>query len=141
QWYPEAARLMALKGADFLIYPTAIGWHPPDTQEEKQRQQDSWITIQRAHAIANGLHVFSVNRVGLEKSQISKSETSEIEFWGSSFIADPQGVILKMASKDKEEIIIHEVALQRTEEVRRLWPFLRDRRIDSYGDLTKRFCD
>lgn len=136
QWYPEAARLMALKGAELLIYPTAIGWHPPDSEEEKQRQRDSWITIQRAHAIANGLHVLSANRVGIEKDQ-----ASEIEFWGSSFIADPQGAILKSASTNEEEILLHEICLIRTEEVRRIWPFLRDRRIDSYDELTKRFCD
>jgi N-carbamoylputrescine amidase len=141
QWYPEAARIMALKGADLLVYPTAIGWHPADTEEEKQKQYDSWFTIQRAHAVANGLHVLSVNRVGREETRFM-NETSTIDFWGASFVTDPQGAVLKKLSHEtKDDILICEIDLNRTEQVRRMWPFLRDRRIDYYADLTKRFCD
>jgi N-carbamoylputrescine amidase len=139
QWYPEAARLMALAGADLLIYPTAIGWDPADTEDEKTRQQAAWITVQRGHAVANGLPVLAVNRVGFEPSS-QHSETG-IRFWGSSFIAGPQGEILAEASQDKEEILLVDVDLKRSEMVRRIWPFLRDRRIDAYGEITKRYRD
>lgn len=138
QWYPEGARITALKGANVLFYPTAIGWHPQEKKEHGKAQFDSWQTVQRGHAIANGVYVAAVNRVGLEK----KSENSPgIEFWGSSFIADPQGIILAQASVDKEEIITAEVDLSRLEYIRRNWPFLRDRRIDAYGEIGKRFSD
>ncbi|NDV45908.1 acyltransferase [Paludibacter sp. 221] len=137
QWYPEAARLMALAGADVLIYPTAIGWESTDADEEKQRQLDAWIISQRAHAVANGLHVLSCNRVGYE--QDPSGVTNGIEFWGNSFVAGPQGEILIEAANDKEENVIIDVDLKRTEEVRRMWPFFRDRRIDAFGDLTKRW--
>jgi len=139
QWYPEAARLMALAGADLLIYPTAIGWDPIDSAEEKARQREAWITIQRSHAVANGLPVLAVNRVGFEAS----AETPEtgIQFWGSSFVAGPQGEFLAEASRDNEEILIANVDLARSESVRRIWPFLRDRRIDAYGDILKRYRD
>lgn len=136
QWYPEAARLMALAGAELLIYPTAIGWDPDDTAEEQQRQRDAWITIQRAHAIANGLSSVSINRVGFEKSPVGKGGQL---FWGSSFAVGPQGEFLAQASHNREETVIVDIEMQRTEEVRRNWPFLRDRRIDAYGDLAKRF--
>lgn len=139
QWYPEAARLMALKGAEMLIYPTAIGWNPEDTEDEKRRQRDAWITVQRAHGVANGLPVVSVNRVGFEEDP--SGETSGILFWGSSFVCGPQGEILIEAPEDKGAEMIAEVDMERSEEVRRWWPFLRDRRIDSYGGLTKRFLD
>lgn len=139
QWYPEAARLMALKGAELLIYPTAIGWESTDTPEEKQRQLDAWMTVQRGHAIANGLHVITVNRVGHEPDP--SGVTNGIEFWGNSFIAGPQGEILFRAASDCEAEEIIKVNLGRSEQVRRWWPFLRDRRIDAYGDLTKRFVD
>lgn len=139
QWYPEAARLMALAGAELLIYPTAIGWDPVDIQEEKERQRSAWETIQRGHAIANGIHVISVNRTGFEPSP--DPNASGIQFWGNSFIAGPQGEILAKASNDNEEIITLEIDLERTEAVRRIWPFLRDRRIDDYDELTKRFRD
>ncbi|SJZ51055.1 N-carbamoylputrescine amidase [Trichlorobacter thiogenes] len=139
QWYPEAARLMALAGADLLIYPTAIGWDPTDTPEEQGRQQDAWVTIQRGHAVANGLPVLSVNRVGFETSP--DPQAAGIRFWGTSFIAGPQGELLAKASTDTEEIITLELDLERSETVRRIWPFLRDRRIDAYGDLTRRFRD
>ncbi len=137
QWYPEAARLMALAGADMLIYPTAIGWDPSVDKAEKQRQLDSWITIQRSHAIANGLPVISVNRVGFEPSPVGKKGHG-IDFWGNSFIAGQQGEILAMAGTGKE-VIITDVDLGRTEKVRRNWPFLRDRRIDCFSDLSRRF--
>ena len=137
QWYPEAARLMAMHGADILIYPTAIGWESSDTDEEKQRQQNAWIISQRAHAIANGLPVVSVNRVGHESD--SSGSTNGIQFWGNSFVVGPQGEFLAQASSDKEENIIVEVSLSRSEHVRRIWPFFRDRRIDSYGDIVKRY--
>ena len=139
QWYPEAARLMALAGADLLIYPTAIGWDPNDTCEEQERQRDAWITVQRGHAIANGLPLLAVNRVGFESS--THQEDSGILFWGSSFVAGPQGEFLVEASRIKEEVVHVELDLARSERVRRIWPFLRDRRIDDYGDLIKRFRD
>ena len=136
QWYPEAARLMALAGADLLIYPTAIGWESTDGESEKARQLDAWITAQRAHAIANGIPVISVNRTGYEKDP--SGTTNGIQFWGSSFAAGPQGELLAQASTDKEERLIVDLDLSRTETVRRMWPFFRDRRIDAFGDLTKR---
>jgi N-carbamoylputrescine amidase len=139
QWYPEAARLMALAGADILIYPTAIGWDLIDTNEEQQRQYDAWLTVQRGHAIANGLPVVAVNRIGLERTD-KKTDTG-INFWGGSFAAGPQGEILQKASHEKEEIILVNIDYGRSEEVRRIWPFLRDRRIDEYDDLLKRFRD
>ncbi|MDE6017423.1 MAG: carbon-nitrogen hydrolase [Muribaculaceae bacterium] len=137
QWYPEAARLMALDGADMLIYPTAIGWNPDDPDDEKKRQRDAWITIQRAHAVANGIPVISVNRVGFEEDL--SNVTSGIDFWGSSFVAGPQGEFLFLAPEDKSAEEIVDIDLKRSENVRQWWPFLRDRRIDAYGDLTKRF--
>ena len=137
QWYPEAARLMALAGADLLIYPTAIGFDPYDTAEEQQHQRDAWITIQRSHAIANGLPVVAVNRSGFEADP--SGATSGAQFWGSSFVAGCQGEILAQASSAKAEVLCVTLELQRTEQVRRIWPFLRDRRIDAYADLTKRF--
>ena len=139
QWYPEAARMMALAGADLLIYPTAIGWESSDPEEEKQRQLDAWITIQRGHAVANGLPVIAVNRTGHEPDQ--SGQTEGIQFWGNSFICGPQGEILFQAMANQEQIIVRDVSLQRSEQVRRWWPFLRDRRIECYGDLTKRFRD
>jgi N-carbamoylputrescine amidase len=139
QWYPEAARLMTLAGADLLIYPTAIGWESTDSEEEKKRQLDAWITIQRSHAIANGIPVISVNRTGFEADP--SGQTRGIEFWGNSFVCDQQGDLLVRASSDREEILIREVELLRTWSVRHWWPFLRDRRIDAYGDLLLRFRD
>ncbi|WP_298433461.1 carbon-nitrogen hydrolase [Geobacter sp.] len=139
QWYPEAARLMALAGAELLVYPTAIGWDPRDDGEEKIRQKEAWITIQRAHAVANGLPVVSVNRVGHEPDP--SGHLPGAQFWGSSFVAGPQGEILAQASNDQEELLITEVDLERSESVRRIWPFLRDRRIEAYGDLLKRYRD
>ncbi|MDP2037159.1 MAG: carbon-nitrogen hydrolase [Ignavibacteria bacterium] len=138
QWYPEGARLTALQGASVLFYPTAIGWHPAEKERYGKAQQDSWITIQRAHAIANGVYVCSVNRIGFEQPV---KEQAGIEFWGGSFICDPQGVVIAEASSNKEEIILAEVDLKHLETIRRNWPFLRDRRIDAYGDITKRFLD
>ncbi|MDP3581216.1 MAG: carbon-nitrogen hydrolase [Ignavibacteria bacterium] len=138
QWYPEGARLTALQGASVLFYPTAIGWHPAEKERYGKAQQDSWITIQRAHAIANGVYVCSVNRIGFEQPV---KEQAGIEFWGSSFICDPQGVVIAEASSNKEEIILAEVDLKHLETIRRNWPFLRDRRIDAYSDITKRFLD
>lgn len=138
QWYPEGARLTALQGATTLFYPTAIGWHPYEKEQYGKAQRDSWITIQRSHAIANGVYVASANRVGFEKTVETQAG---LEFWGSSFICDPQGVMLAEASTDKEEILIAEVDLAHLEDVRRNWPFLRDRRIDAYGEITKRFID
>ncbi len=138
QWYPEAARLTALKGAEVIFYPTAIGWHPYEKEEHGKAQFESWQTIQRSHAIANGVYVASVNRVGIEKQN---PDSAGIEFWGRSFICDPQGVILTEASCDKEEVIVAEIDLDRIEYIRRNWPFLRDRRIDSYQNITKRFDD
>ncbi|GMV94763.1 MAG: beta-ureidopropionase [Candidatus Hydrogenedentota bacterium] len=139
QWFPEGARLMCMRGADMLVYPTAIGWVPSDPQDEKERQRDAWITIQRAHAVANGVPVISVNRVGFEPDP--SGVTEGIQFWGSSFVAGPQGEILAQASTDKEEVLVVDVDLGRGEDVRRIWPFLRDRRIDAYGGLEKRFLD
>ncbi|MBO4550012.1 MAG: carbon-nitrogen hydrolase [Bacteroidaceae bacterium] len=139
QWYPEGARLMALQGADLLIYPTAIGYESTDTPEEQMRQRDAWMTIQRSHAIANGIPVVSVNRVGFEPDP--SGATGGIKFWGSSFVAGQQGELLYEASQTEEETAIIDVDLRRTESVRQWWPFLRDRRIDAYGDLTKRFID
>jgi len=136
QWYPEAARLMALAGADVLIYPTAIGWERTDAADEKARQREAWITAQRAHAIANGLHVVSVNRTGFEPDP--SDATRGIQFWGSSFVAGPQGEFLAQASDDAEETQVVEIDLGRTEAVRRMWPFFRDRRIDAFGPLTQR---
>lgn len=139
QWFPEAARLSALSGADLLIYPTAIGWDPTDSEDEKLRQQDAWITIQRAHAIANGLPVVAVNRVGFEPAP--DCEHGGIEFWGTSFVAGPQGEVLAKASTSEEELLYATVDLKRTEEVRRIWPYLRDRRIDAYTSLDQRYLD
>jgi N-carbamoylputrescine amidase len=139
QWYPEAARLMALAGADLLIYPTAIGWDPQDTADEQERQRDAWITIQRSHAVANGLPLISVNRVGFEAD--SSFQTAGALFWGSSFAAGPQGEILAQGGKENEEVLIATIDTTRSERVRRIWPFLRDRRIDAYADLNKRYRD
>ena len=139
QWYPEAARLMALCGASLLIYPTAIGWESSDADEEKKRQQEAWITAQRGHAIYNGLPVIAVNRVGYESDP--SGQTQGIQFWGNSFVAGAQGELLAQASSQQEENLIVKIDLQRSEDVRRWWPFLRDRRIDAYGDLTQRFID
>lgn len=139
QWYPEAARLMALAGADLLIYPTAIGWDPADSPEEQERQREAWVTVQRGHAIANGLPVLAVNRVGFEVS-IDRPETG-IAFWGNSFVAGPQGEILAQATQDDEEILTIKIDLSRSEKVRRIWPFLRDRRIDAYQEILKRYRD
>ncbi|MDE6443733.1 MAG: carbon-nitrogen hydrolase [Muribaculaceae bacterium] len=139
QWYPEAARLMALKGAEVLIYPTAIGWNPDDPQDEKNRQRDAWITIQRSHAVANGLPVISVNRCGFEEDL--SGQTSGIDFWGSSFVAGPQGEILYMAPEELQEEVIVNIDRDRTENVRNWWPFLRDRRIDAYKGISSRFLD
>jgi len=137
QWYPEAARLMALAGAELLLYPTAIGWDPRDGEAEQARQREAWITVQRAHAIANGLPVVVANRVGLEPDPSGSSKG--IRFWGSSFIAGPQGEILAEAGRDQPTVLVHEIDLEHTESVRRIWPFLRDRRIDAYADLVKRY--
>ena len=139
QWYPEGARLMALKGAEILIYPTAIGWESTDTQEEKLRQIGAWITVQRGHAVANGLPVIAVNRVGLEPDP--SGQTNGILFWGNSFVAGPQGELLAQASNTKEENLIVDIDMDRSENVRRWWPFLRDRRIDEFENLTRRFID
>jgi N-carbamoylputrescine amidase len=139
QWYPEAARLMALAGADLLLYPTAIGWDRRDSDAEKVRQRDAWMLSQRAHAIANGLPVLSCNRIGFEASPLA--DAPGIEFWGSSFVAGPQGELLAEASTDAATLLVAEVDLQRSEEVRRIWPFLRDRRIDAYAELLKRYRD
>ncbi|MDE1984779.1 MAG: carbon-nitrogen hydrolase, partial [Gammaproteobacteria bacterium] len=139
QWYPEGARLMALAGAELLLYPTAIGWVEEDAADEQARQRDAWITVQRAHAVANGLPVIVANRVGTEPDPSGK--TSGIRFWGSSFIAGPQGEILAQAGTDKPQVLTAEIDLGRSEAVRRIWPYLRDRRIDAYGDLLKRFRD
>ena len=139
QWFPEAARLMALAGADLLIYPSAIGREPTDTEEEQQRQLDAWITVQRGHAVANALPVISVNRTGYEPDP--SGQTHGIEFWGNSFVCGPQGEMLFCAPADEGAAEIVEIDTLRTEHTRRIWPFLRDRRIDAYGDLTKRFRD
>lgn len=139
QWYPEAARLMALQGAEMLIYPTAIGYESSDTEAEQQRQREAWTTVMRGHAVANGLPVIAVNRVGHESDP--SEQTGGIQFWGSSFVAGPQGELLYRASDNKEESVILNIDLDHSEQVRRWWPFLRDRRIDEYKDLTKRFID
>jgi N-carbamoylputrescine amidase len=138
QWYPEAARLMALAGADLLLYPTAIGWDPNDAQDEKDRQRMAWILSQRGHAVANGLPVLSCNRTGFEQAPGRDTGT---QFWGSSFVAGPQGEILAEAGTDAADILFADIDLNRSENVRRIWPFLRDRRIDAYGDLLKRYID
>jgi len=139
QWYPEAARLMALAGADILFYPTAIGWDPNDDDAEKARQREAWITVQRGHAVANGLPLLSCNRTGYEADPSNVG--SGIQFWGSSFVAGPQGEFIAQAGTEGRELLICDVDMERSEHVRRIWPFLRDRRIDAYGDLTKRFRD
>ena len=139
QWYPEAARLMALQGAEILIYPTAIGYETSDTDEEQQRQREAWTTVMRGHAVANGLPVIAVNRVGYEPDP--SKQTGGIQFWGSSFVAGPQGELLFRASDNEEEGIITNINIDHSEQVRRWWPFLRDRRIDEYGEITKRFID
>lgn len=139
QWYPEAARLMALAGAELLIYPTAIGWETSDSPEEQMRQRDAWVTVQRGHAVANGLPVIAVNRTGYEADP--SEQTAGIRFWGNSFVCGPQGEILWQAATDEEVEQIIEIDKQRTENVRRWWPFFRDRRIEAYGDLTRRWID
>ncbi|MDR2878003.1 MAG: carbon-nitrogen hydrolase [Chromatiales bacterium] len=139
QWYPEAARLMALAGADLLLYPTAIGWDMRDSDDERERQRDAWRIVQRAHAVANGLPVAVVNRVGFESS--ADEQSAGIRFWGSSFVTGPQGEILAQAGTDAPEVLVADIDLRRSETVRRTWPFLRDRRIDAYSDLTRRYRD
>jgi N-carbamoylputrescine amidase len=139
QWYPEAARLMALSGAEILLYPTAIGWNPGDDHAEQQRQLQAWITVQRGHAVANGIPVAACNRIGIEHDP--SGMTSGIRFWGNSFVAGPQGELLSYADEKAARVMIVEIDRLRSESVRRIWPFLRDRRIDAYGDLTKRFRD
>lgn len=139
QWYPEAARLMAMAGAELLIYPTAIGFDPNDTPEEQQRQREAWTTIQRAHAVANGLPVISVNRVGFEADP--SEQTAGARFWGGSFVAGCQGEIIARLGESEEEVLVVQIDRQRGEAVRRIWPFLRDRRIDAYQDLLKRYRD
>lgn len=138
QWYPEGARITALKGASVLFFPTAIGWHPHEKEKQGAQQMDAWMTVQRGHAIANGIYVAAVNRVGFEQPE---KDQAGLEFWGSSFIAGPQGEIVARASTDQEEILVADVDLDRMEYVRRNWPFLRDRRIDFYGDILKRYLD
>ncbi len=138
QWYPEAARLMALAGADLLLYPTAIGWNPQDAKDEQLRQREAWITIQRSHAIANGLPVLVANRVGFEPDPTG--QTAGSQFWGNSFVVGPQGEFVAQA-KDEADVLLADVDLARSENVRRWWPFLRDRRIDAYDDLVKRYRD
>lgn len=138
QWYPEAARLMAMQDADLLIYPTAIGYESSDTKEEQERQREAWTVVQRGHAVANGLPVVTVNRVGYEPDP--SGLTQGIQFWGSSFVTGPQGELLYRASNQEEESLIVDVDLHHSEQVRRWWPFFRDRRIDAYGNITKRFC-
>lgn len=137
QWYPEAARLMAMKGAELLIYPTAIGWESTDTDDEKKRQRDAWITVQRGHAVANGLPVITVNRTGHETDP--SGQTGGIQFWGNSFVAGPQGELLAELPSEHEEVRVVEIDKNRSENVRRWWPFFRDRRIDAFGGLTERF--
>ena len=141
QWYPEAARLMALQGAQLLIYPTAIGFDPNDTPDEQERQRMAWQTVQRGHAVANGLPVVTVNRVGQEQCSMVNGQWSIIPFWGTSFVAGPQGELLYEAPTDREVETVVDVDMQRSEQVRRWWPFLRDRRIENYDGLTKRFID
>ncbi|MDY3113185.1 MAG: carbon-nitrogen hydrolase [Helicobacter sp.] len=139
QWYPEAARIMALKGAEILIYPTAIGWFKSDSEAEKTRQREAWIAVQRGHSIANGIPVIAINRVGFEKD--SSKVLDGILFWGSSFVFGAQGELIAQASVENEEIVLFNWDKKRSEEVRRIWPFLRDRRIDSYSEILKRYCD
>ena len=145
QWYPEAARLMALQGAEILIYPTAIGYEPSDVEEEQQRQRTAWTTVMRGHAVANGLPVVAVNRVGFEPSPVGKTEgqacSGGIQFWGSSFVAGPQGELLWQGSDSEEALRLFDIDLKHSENVRRWWPFLRDRRIDAYEKITRRFID
>ena len=141
QWYPEAARLMALQGAQLLIYPTAIGFDPNDTPDEQERQRMAWQTVQRGHAVANGLPVVTVNRVGQEQCSMVNGQCSTIPFWGTSFVTGPQGELLYEAPTDREVETVVDVDMQRYEQVRRWWPFLRDRRIENYDGLTKRFID
>jgi N-carbamoylputrescine amidase len=138
QWYPEAARLTALRGAAAIFYPTAIGWHPAEKEKYGAAQRDAWMTVQRGHAIANGVYVAAVNRVGFERPV---AEQAGLEFWGTSFICDPQGVMLAQASTDKEEVLLATIDPAHLETIRRNWPFLRDRRIDAYGDITRRYID
>ena len=139
QWYPEGARLMAMRGAQLLIYPTAIGYESSDTPDEQERQREAWTTVQRGHAVANGLPVITVNRVGHEPDP--SGQTNGIQFWGSSFVAGPQGELIYRAPADSEDMQVIDIDMHRSEQVRRWWPFLRDRRIDYYGDLDKRFLD
>jgi N-carbamoylputrescine amidase len=139
QWYPEAARLMALAGAQLLLYPTAIGWDPNDDQAEKDRQREAWITVQRSHAVANGLPLLACNRTGYEADPSKVG--AGIQFWGTSFVAGPQGEFLAKAGTDGRELLLVDIDLSRSEHVRRIWPFLRDRRIDAYGDLLRRYRD
>ncbi|MGY6277135.1 carbon-nitrogen hydrolase [Methylomonas sp. MgM2] len=138
QWYPEAARLMALAGADVLIYPTAIGWNPDDAQDEKARQLEAWITVQRGHAVANGLPLIACNRIGFEEAP---DNAAGIQFWGHSFIVGPQGEFLSRADDQQDSIVLATLDPKRSEDVRRIWPFLRDRRIDAYSDISKRYID
>jgi N-carbamoylputrescine amidase len=139
QWFPEAARIMALKGAELLIYPTAIGWDSADDTDEKRRQLEAWQTVQRGHAVANGLHVATVNRVGHEPDP--SGQTGGIRFWGHSFVCGPQGEIIAQSPDDREDLAVVEIDLRRSEQVRRWWPFLRDRRIDSFEEIMRRFAD
>ena len=139
QWYPEAARLMTLAGAELLLYPTAIGWDPNDEQAEKDRQRDAWITVQRGHAVANGVPLLACNRTGFEADPAGVG--AGIQFWGNSFVAGPQGEFLAHAGADQRQLLIAEIDMARSEHVRRIWPFLRDRRIDAYSDLLRRFRD
>jgi N-carbamoylputrescine amidase len=138
QWYPEAARLMALAGAELLLYPTAIGWDPADADAEKNRQRDAWITVQRGHAVANGIPLLACNRFGFEASP---DGGRGLQFWGSSFVAGPQGELLAQAATDRRELLTVDIDMQRSEAVRRIWPFLRDRRIDAYADILRRYRD
>lgn len=139
QWFPEAARLMALAGAELLLYPTAIGWNPADDGDEQARQRDAWITIQRAHAIANGVPLLTCNRVGFESDP--SGQTAGSHFWGSSFVAGPQGELLATASTDRSEVLVADIDMDHSEQIRRIWPYLRDRRIDAYAGLLKRYLD
>ncbi len=139
QWYPEAARLMALHGAEILVYPTAIGYADSDTPDEQERQREAWTTVQRGHAVANGLPVVTANRVGFEPDP--SGQTKGISFWGSSMVVGPQGEMLWRAGRDEEESVVIDIDMSRCEQVRRWWPFLRDRRIEEYGDILKRFVD
>ena len=139
QWYPEGARLMAMRGAELLIYPTAIGYESSDSPDEQERQREAWTTVQRGYAVANGLHVITVNRVGHEPDP--SGQTNGIQFWGSSFVAGPQGELIYRAPNDSEDIQVIDINMERSEQVRRWWPFLRDRRIDHYSELDKRFLD